>query len=68
MALIHYPPFNLKNEDTLFTKAFEENGVDKVVFGHIHGSAYFPLKTWKNDVEYVLTACDKVAFKLVKIY
>ncbi|MBQ7923720.1 MAG: metallophosphoesterase [Clostridia bacterium] len=68
IALIHYPPFNLKNEDTLFTKAFEENGVDKVVFGHIHGAAYFPLKTEKNGVEYILTACDKVAFKLVKIY
>lgn len=68
IVLIHYPPFNLKNEDTLFTQAFEENGVDKVVFGHIHGAAYFPLKTEKGGVEYVLAACDKVGFKLLKIY
>ncbi len=67
IALIHYPPFNLKNEDTLFTETFEEQGVEKVVFGHIHGGAYFPLKTEKNGVEYILTACDKVGFKLVKI-
>ena len=33
-----------------------------------HGSFYFPLKTEKNGIEYILTACDKVAFKLVKIY
>ncbi len=68
IALIHYPPFTLKQEDTLFTRLFEEYGVDKVVFGHIHGAAYFPLKTEKNGVEYLLTACDKLHFRLVKIY
>ena len=67
IAMIHYPPFTLKNEDTLFTELFEKNGVSKAVFGHIHGAAYFPLKSEKNGIEYYLTACDKVAFKLVKI-
>ena len=28
IALIHYPPFNLKKEPTLFTEIFEQNGVD----------------------------------------
>ena len=68
IAMIHYPPFNLKNEDSLFTELFEKNGVEKVVFGHIHGAAYFPLKTERNGVGYILSSCDKVAFKLVKIY
>ena len=68
IALIHYPPFTLKNEDTLFTEIFEKNGVEKVVFGHIHGAVYFPLKTEKNGVVYYLASCDKVAFKPVKIY
>ncbi|MBE5752244.1 MAG: serine/threonine protein phosphatase [Clostridiales bacterium] len=68
VALIHYPPFNAKGEDSLFTKLFEEKGVDKAVFGHIHGLPYFPLKTVRGGVEYILTSCDKVAFKLVKIY
>ena len=68
IAMIHYPPFSLKNEDTLFTELFENNGVDKVVFGHIHGAAYFPLKTEKRGIEYILTSCDKLQFKLVKIY
>ena len=67
IVLVHYPPFNLKNEDTLFTQIFEENGVEKVVFGHIHGAAYFPLKTEKRGIAYVLSACDKVDFQLVKI-
>ncbi|MBQ8284178.1 MAG: metallophosphoesterase [Clostridia bacterium] len=68
IVMTHFPPFNLKMEGTLFTELFEKNGVDKVVFGHIHGAAYFPLKTTINGVDYVLTSCDKVGFKLVKIY
>lgn len=67
VALIHYPPFNIKKEDTLFTTLFEENKVDKVVFGHLHGAGYFPLKSEKNGVEYILTSCDKVGFSLVQI-
>ena len=68
VAMIHYPPFGLKNESTLFTELFEAHGVDKAVFGHIHGAAYFPLKTKRGGVEYILASCDKVGFKLVKIY
>ncbi len=68
VALVHFPPFNLKEEKTLFTELFEENGVEKVVFGHLHGAGYFPLKTWKNGVEYLLTSCDKAGFHLVKVY
>ena len=67
IALMHYPPFSLKNENTLFTEIFEKNGVEKVVFGHIHGAAYFPLKANKNGIDYILTSCDKLGFKLVKI-
>ncbi len=68
IALIHYPPFNAKKEETLFTELFETHGVEKVVFGHIHGGTYFPLKTELGGVEYILSSCDKVAFRLVKIY
>ena len=68
IVMIHFPPINPKKEDTLFSALFEKNGVEKVVFGHIHGSFYFPLKTGKNGVEYILASCDKVGFSLVKIY
>lgn len=68
IAMIHYPPFGIKTESTLFTELFEKNGVEKAVFGHIHGAAYFPLKTERGGVEYILASCDKVGFKLVKIY
>lgn len=67
IVLIHYPPFNLKGEESHFCKLFEEYGVKKVVFGHLHGNSFFPFRTEKNGVSYFLTSCDKVDFKLVKI-
>lgn len=67
LVMIHYPPFSIKAPDTLFTKMFEENGAEKVIFGHIHGEAYFPLRTVKNGIEYILTSCDKVDFTLQRI-
>ena len=68
VAMIHYPPFNLKKEPSLFTTLFEKEGVDKVVFGHLHGETYFPMTTEKNGITYHLTSCDKTAFRLIKIY
>lgn len=67
LAMIHYPPFSLKTQDTEFTRLFEENKVDKVIFGHLHGDIYFPFRTVKNGIEYILTSCDKVGFTLQRI-
>lgn len=68
IVLMHFPPMNAKLEDTLFTELFEENAVNKVVFGHLHGSSYFPFKSEKNGVQYFLTSCDKTKFSLTEIY
>lgn len=67
LAMIHYPPMGLRLQPTLFTQLFEENKVDKVIFGHIHGEAYFPFRTVRGGIEYILTSCDKVGFTLQKI-
>ena len=67
LAMIHYPPFSVKSPDTLFTSLFEEKGVEKVIFGHVHGAIYFPLRTQKQGIEYILTSCDKVGFTLQRI-
>ncbi len=64
LVMVHYPPFSQKSPDTEFTKLFEEHGVEKVIFGHIHGETYFPYRTVKNGIEYILTSCDKVGFCL----
>lgn len=67
IVLMHYPPMNVKREPTLFTELFEENGVDKVVFGHLHGATYYPLKCERAGIEYFLTSCDKTKFSLTEI-
>lgn len=67
IVLVHFPPFNVKREDTLFTALFEENHADMVVFGHLHGAGYFPLKCEKAGIEYFLTSCDKTKFTLTRI-
>ena len=68
VALVHYPPFNVKREDTLFTKIFEQNGVDSVVYGHLHGNKVKAEKlVIKNGIKYYLTSCDQVDNKLTEI-
>lgn len=68
IALVHYPPFNVRREDSLFTNIFEENGVDIVVYGHLHGKNVRADKlVIKNGVKYYLTSCDQVDNKLTEI-
>ncbi len=68
IAMIHFPPFNVKREDSLFTKLFEEHNVNKVVYGHLHGKeCKVDLRLKKNDIEYFLTSCDQVRNTLVEI-
>lgn len=67
IVMIHYPPFSQKSPQTLFTELFSEHFAEKVVFGHVHGDTYFPYRTVKDGIEYILTSCDKVGFTLQKI-
>ena len=68
IALIHYPPFTAKTESTLFTDLFEQNHVNAVVFGHLHGNKIKMNKyIEKNGIKYYLTSCDQVNNKLTEI-
>ena len=66
--ITHYPPFNNRVENSEMTKLFEDNGVYKVVFGHLHG--YVNPKMLYNEIngiKYYLTSCDAVKNQLVEI-
>lgn len=68
IAMIHFPPFNVKREDSLFTDLFEQFKVDKVVYGHLHGKeCKVDLRLNKRGIEYYLTSCDQVSNTLVEI-
>lgn len=69
ICMIHYPPFNAKREQSLFTELFESNGADTVVYGHLHQSAgAYPFACMRGGIEYRLTSCDLLGFKLAQIY
>ena len=69
VCMIHYPPFNSRLEDSDFTKLMERYGVEKCIYGHLHGENSRGVKYLKkNNVEYYLTSCDKIDNKLVEVY
>ena len=68
IAMIHYPPFNVKREDSAFTAIFEEFNVYSVIYGHLHGKNVRADKlTVKNGIKYYLTSCDMADNKLTEI-
>lgn len=68
VALIHFPPFNVKRENSAFTDIFEQNNVDCVIYGHLHGKSVRADKlVVKNGIKYYLTSCDQVDNKLTEI-
>ena len=68
IALVHYPPFNVRRENSAFTDIFEEYKVDAVVYGHLHGKDVRSDKLLiKNGIKYFLTSCDQVDNKLTEI-
>ena len=68
IALTHYPPFNVKFEKSPFTDIFDEYGINKVVYGHLHGKdCRSQLILNKNNTIYFLTSCDQINNTLVLI-
>lgn len=68
-VMLHYPPVNDKGENSAFKELIEKYSVKKVIYGHLHGKDSFKtgIKGNINGVEYILTSCDYLDFKPVKI-
>ncbi|WP_312712706.1 metallophosphoesterase [Proteiniclasticum ruminis] len=68
IVMIHYPPVNETFKDSEFTDIFEEYGVEKVIYGHLHGKSLQRVMTGeRKGVEYILTSCDYIGFDPVLI-
>jgi predicted phosphohydrolase len=66
--MIHYPPTNEKFEESGFTEIFKEYSVEKVIYGHLHGPSLNRVLDGKRDsIDYVMTSCDYINFKPVRI-
>lgn len=67
-VMVHYPPFDVTFADSVFTRTIAEYDVDAVVYGHLHGKdARVRRIVNKDGVNYYLTSCDLVGYKLVEI-
>lgn len=63
IVAIHYPPTNDKFEDSGFIDLFKEYGVEKVIYGHLHGPSLKRVFEGEHDgIEYILTSADYIDF------
>ncbi|MBL4936811.1 metallophosphoesterase [Clostridium sp. YIM B02515] len=69
IAMVHYPPTNEKFNETEFIRIFKEYGVEKVIYGHLHGPALSRVMVGNIDgIEYILTSADYIDFNPIKIF
>lgn len=68
IAMMHFPPFNERREESGFVRLFREYGVEKVVYGHLHGrSLANAFEGVLGGVEYIQVSCDHLGFRLKQI-
>ena len=68
IALLHYPPFDARIEDTEVTALLEEFEVNIALYGHLHGKNVRVMpEVNKNGIRYLLTSCDLVKNTLVEV-
>lgn len=68
IACLHYPPLTIKNKESGFKKILEKYNVAKCVYGHLHGKIQEEaIQGVINNVEYIMTSCDYLQFKLKKV-
>lgn len=68
IVMVHYPPTNENYDETEFTKVFKEYGVEKVIYGHLHGPSNFKIKNDTVDgVEYINTSSDFINFDPIRL-
>ncbi|QIB69829.1 serine/threonine protein phosphatase [Aminipila butyrica] len=69
IGMLHYPPTNDRMHKSGFTELFAKYGVEKVVYGHLHGQEGYKngFKGVMNGVEYKLVSLDYLQCKPLQI-
>lgn len=68
IAMVHYPPVSADLQPSCVSELLEKHGINVCVFGHLHSlkKNISPFGE-KNGVRYILTSCDFLDFKLLRI-
>lgn len=69
IMFLHYPPTNIMEQESIFTKMAEEHGVEHVVYSHCHGESRFAdsIRGEFHGITYHLVSGDYLNFKPEKI-
>lgn len=69
IMFLHYPPTNIMEQNSAFTKMAEEYHVDQVVYAHCHGEARFhdSIRGKKRGIRYSLVSGDCLRWKPMKV-
>ncbi len=69
IMFLHYPPTNVLQRSSCFTKLAEKYKVEQVIYGHCHGEARFhdSIMGTKNNVRYSLVSGDYLKWRPMKV-
>ncbi|MDQ0188466.1 metallophosphoesterase [Alicyclobacillus cycloheptanicus] len=68
VAMMHYPPTDQDGSSTLFTDLLEQYGVERCVYGHLHGPAHrFAFEGTRRGVSYHLVSADYLRFAPLRL-
>lgn len=64
VVMMHYPPFNERQQENGFLQLIDQYQPDCVIYGHLHGkSCKNAFEGERNGVQYRLTSCDYLNFE-----
>lgn len=68
IVMTHFPPLSVAEPDTAFTRLMEQYGVQKAIYGHLHGPATrCAFNGEHNGIDYRLVSCDALDFQVERI-
>ncbi len=69
IMFLHYPPTNIIQTNSIFTKLAEQYGVSQVIYGHCHGETRFhdSITGKKRRIRYSLVSGDALRWKPLKV-
>ena len=69
IMFLHYPPTNVLQDNSAFTKMAEKYGAEQVIYGHCHGESRFhdSIRGKKRGIRYGLVSGDCLRWHPMKV-
>nr|MCR4867116.1 metallophosphoesterase [Lachnospiraceae bacterium] len=69
IMFLHYPPTNVLQNKSIFTKMAEKYGAEQVIYGHCHGESRFhdSIRGKKHGIRYSLVSGDCLRWHPMKV-